>query len=99
MPLVPGATPLHSYSLRMETAIAHLVMYLGGLSPCVPRLLQRAKLQPNLPPSDKKPRLPLHSQRKNSKTREKAGSTRDTKILSFALLLLVSHFSLHLQSF
>lgn len=99
MPLIPGDTPLLSYNLRMEAAIAHLAMFLGRLSHCDPLLLQRAKLQPNLPPSDRKPGPPLLSLLRNSKPREKAKSRRGTKILSFALLLLAFHFLLHLQSF
>ena len=99
MPLIPGATPLLSCNLRMETAIAHLAMFQGRLSHCVPLLLQRAKLQPNLPLPDRKPGPPLLSHLRNNKPREKAESRRGTKILSFALLLLVFHFLLHLQSF
>lgn len=99
VPLIPGDTPLLSYNLRMEAAIAHLAMFLGRLSHCDPLLLQRAKLQPNLPPSDRKPGPPLLSLLRNSKPREKAKSRRGTKILSFALLLLAFHFLLHLQSF
>ena len=99
MPLIPGDTPLPSCNLRMETAIVHLAMFQGRLSHCVPLLLQRAKLQPNLPPSDRKPRPALLFHLRNSKSRESAESRRGTKILSFALLLLVFHFLLHLQSF
>ena len=99
MPLIPGDTPLLSCNLRMETAIVHLAMFQGRLSHCVPLLLQRAKLQPNLPPSVRKPRPALLFHLRNSKSRESAESRRGTKILSFALLLLVFHFLLHLQSF
>lgn len=99
MPLIPGDTPLLSCNLRMETAIARLAMFRGRLSRCVPLLLQRAKLQPNLPPSDRNPGPPLLSHLRSIKPRETAGSRRGTRILSFALLLLVSHFLLHLQLF
>lgn len=99
IPLVPGATPLLLCSLRMETAIAHPAMFQGRLFRCAPLLLQRTKPQPSLPPSDRKHGPPLLSHPKNSKPRETAGSRRDTKIHSFALLLPVSPFLLRLQSF
>lgn len=99
MPLIPGDAPLLSCNLRMEMAIAHPAMFQGRLSHCVPLLLQRAKLQPNVPPADRKPGPALLSHLKSSKPREEAKSRRGTKILSFALLSLASHFLLHLQSF
>lgn len=98
MPLVPGDSPLLLY-LRTEAVIAHLVMFQGRLSPCAPLLLQRTSCQLNPPPSDRKPSRPLHSPLKNSRSRETAGSRRDTRTRSSALPLLVSHFLLHLQSF